>query len=77
MASVVAVTSSAPSCSASSLATVLRYLDMPARERARQRAVLIDGLVRFTIGGLLALVNPAARPVEAGDASRTKGTRRS
>ena len=62
---------------ATTLATVLRYLDMTVRERARQRTVLIDGLVRFTIGGLLALVNPAARPVEAGDASRTKGTRRS
>lgn len=69
---------------ATTLATVLRYLDLPARERARQREPLVDGLVRFTIGGLLALVAPAAqrRTVEdapAGEraASRTKGTRRS
>jgi AcrR family transcriptional regulator len=73
---------------ATTLATVLRYLDLPARERARQRAPLVDGLVRFTIGGLLALVSPAAqrRTVEdapagapAGEraASRTKGMRRS
>lgn len=62
---------------ATTLATVLRYLDMPVRERARRRAPLIDGLVRFTIGGLLALVNPAAQPVDASAASSTKGTRRS
>lgn len=61
---------------ATTLATVLRYLDMSARERARQRAPLIDGLVRFTIGGLLALVNPAAQPDASPDAARPKGTHR-
>jgi AcrR family transcriptional regulator len=62
---------------ATTLATVLRYLDLSARERARQRAALIDGLVRFTIGGLLALVNPAAQPSQPHPVARiTKGTRR-
>jgi AcrR family transcriptional regulator len=62
---------------ATTLATVLRYLDLSARERARQRAALIDGLVRFTIGGLLALVNPAAQPSDPRAAVRiAKGTRR-
>ncbi|MEW6273276.1 MAG: TetR/AcrR family transcriptional regulator [Thermodesulfobacteriota bacterium] len=40
---------------ATTLGTVLNYLDRPPREREKQRARLIDGLVRFTIGGLVAL----------------------
>jgi AcrR family transcriptional regulator len=62
---------------ATTLASVLRYLDLPPRERARQRAPLIDGLVRFTIGGLLALVGPSPQPVDSPAAAATKGTRRS
>jgi AcrR family transcriptional regulator len=62
---------------ATTLASVLRYLDLPQRERVHQRAPLIDGLVRFTIGGLLALVSPSAPPSDPSTASATKGTRRS
>lgn len=47
--------------SATTLGTVLGYLDRPAREREKHRARLIDGLVRFTIGGLLALGTPVPR----------------
>jgi AcrR family transcriptional regulator len=62
---------------ATTLASVLRYLDLPPRERAQQRAPLIDGLVRFTIGGLLALVSPSAQPADPRAASAAKGARRS
>ncbi len=49
--------------SATTLGTVLGYLDRLPREREKQRARLIDGLVRFTIGGLLALgTAPQHRP---------------
>ncbi len=47
---------------ATTLGTVLNYLDLPDAERARQRAPLIDGLIRFTIGGLLALTAPMPLP---------------
>jgi len=53
---------------ATALGTVLNYLDLPEAERARQRDSLIDGLVRFTIGGLLALTTQTPLP---------KGSRRS
>ncbi len=59
--------------SATTLGTVLRYLDLPEGERARQRDALIDGLVRFTIGGLLALTTPSPRPAAAGRTVRKKG----
>lgn len=47
---------------ATTLGTVLNYLDLPEAERARQRGPLIDGLIRFTIGGLLALTTPMPLP---------------
>ena len=59
--------------SATTLGTVLRYLDLPEAERARQRTELIDGLVRFTIGGLLALTTPMPLPAARGGASRRRG----
>jgi AcrR family transcriptional regulator len=58
--------------SATTLGTVLRYLDLPEAERARQRTGLIEGLVRFTIGGLLALTSPTP-PSARGHASSKKG----
>jgi len=48
--------------SATTLGTVLEYLDRPPREREKARARLVDGLVRFTIGGLLALTTPMPLP---------------
>ena len=48
--------------SALTIGMILRYLDLPAAERARQRARLIDGLVQFTLGGVAAVVaNPPPR----------------
>lgn len=40
------------------MGTVLTYLDLDPPERLRRRAALIDGLVRFTIGGVMAIVTP-------------------
>jgi AcrR family transcriptional regulator len=49
--------------SAMTLGAVLAYLDVPAGERSAARTRLLDGLVRFTIGGLPALAAQApARP---------------
>jgi AcrR family transcriptional regulator len=59
--------------SATTLGTVLNYLDLPEHERARRRAPLIDGLVRFTIGGLVALTTPM--PLPGGRTSSKKGAR--
>ncbi|HZR80214.1 MAG TPA: TetR/AcrR family transcriptional regulator [Candidatus Binatia bacterium] len=46
------------------LGAALAVLDVPARERPAARARLVDGLVRFTIGGLPALAQqkPASSP---------------
>jgi len=59
--------------SATTLGTVLNYLDLPDSERARQRERLIDGLVRFTIGGLIALTTPMPLAPGRRSASRKKG----
>ena len=59
--------------SATTLGTVLNYLDLPEHERARRRTPLIDGLVRFTIGGLVALTTPM--PLPRGRTSSKKGAR--
>jgi hypothetical protein len=61
--------------SATTLGTVLNHLDLPEHERARQRGPLIDGLVRFTIGGLLALTTPMPLPQGRSGASSKKGVR--
>lgn len=55
--------------SAMTLGTVLRWLDHPPDERARLRDELLDGLARFTLSGVTALV-AAPRPV-ASVATRT------
>lgn len=60
--------------SATTLGTVLRYLDLPDGERSRQREGLIEGLVRFTIGGLLALTTPMPLPPRKRAAAK-KGVR--
>jgi AcrR family transcriptional regulator len=61
---------------ATTLGTVLNYLDLAESERARQRGPLIDGLVRFTIGGLIALTTPTPLPPQGrGKTSSTKGAR--
>lgn len=52
--------------------TILTYLELSEAERARQRPVLIDGLVRFTIGGLVALTTPIPPPSKRRSAPRTK-----
>jgi len=53
--------------SAMTMGAVLSYLDVPARERPAARARLIEGLVRFTIGGLpaLAALEPPLAPASA------------
>jgi AcrR family transcriptional regulator len=50
--------------SAMTMGAVLSYLDVPLRERPGARARIVEGLVRFTIGGLPALVaqQPPAPP---------------
>jgi AcrR family transcriptional regulator len=48
--------------SALTAGTVLAYLDYPPAERHRHRDRLIDGLVRFVLGGVPALVAGAGRP---------------
>jgi AcrR family transcriptional regulator len=47
--------------SALTTGTVLRYLELPAAERRRQRERLIEALVQFTVGGAPAVV-AAGRP---------------
>lgn len=60
--------------SATTLGTVLNYLDRPPREREKERARLIDGLVLFTIGGLVALTTPMPLPQRrTAGVARTKG----
>jgi len=61
--------------SATTLGSVLNHLDLPEHERTRQRGPLIDGLVRFTIGGLLALTTPLPLPQGRSGASSKKGVR--
>jgi AcrR family transcriptional regulator len=58
--------------SATTLGTVLSYLDLPASERVRRRRPLIDGLVRFTIGGLIALTTPMPLPASGRRAAPRK-----
>jgi len=58
--------------STTTLGTVLNYLDRPPREREKERARLIDGLVRFTIGGLVALTTPMPLPQQQRTAARRK-----
>jgi AcrR family transcriptional regulator len=58
--------------SATTLGTILNYLDRPPREREKERARLIDGLVRFTIGGLLALTTPMPLPRRRSAARRDR-----
>jgi len=54
--------------SALTLGTVLTYLDQPRRTRSRTRTRFIDGLVRFTIGGVPALAS--AHPRFPGNGAR-------
>jgi AcrR family transcriptional regulator len=58
---------------ATTIGTVLNYLDLPEPERAHRRGPLIDGLVRFTIGGLVALTTVAPPVSERRAPSRKKG----
>jgi len=51
---------SAELISALTTGTVLRYLELPPGDRAKQRARLIAGLVHFTLGGVHALTNAAS-----------------
>lgn len=49
------------------LGTLVAYLELPAAERRPRRERLIDGLVRFTVGGLTGLLAsppPASPPTE-------------
>lgn len=60
--------------SAMTMGAVLSFLDAPARERAAARERLIDGLVRFTIGGLPALVAQRTTPrLAAPRRNKTRG----
>jgi AcrR family transcriptional regulator len=61
--------------SATTLGSILNYLDLDESERARRRAPLIDGLVRFTIGGLLALTTPMPLP-KSGRRAAARKTRK-
>ena len=59
--------------SAMTVGTIVAYLDRSPSERAALRDRLIDGLVRFTMGGLPALVAeaaPSAEPARPTDATR-------
>jgi AcrR family transcriptional regulator len=56
--------------SALTAGTILTYLDHPAEERARRRNRLLDGLVRFTLGGVPALVAGARTPAAVRLAAR-------
>jgi AcrR family transcriptional regulator len=51
--------------SAMTMGAVLSHLDMAVRERTATRIRLVEGLVRFTIGGLPALVAQQASPLPA------------
>jgi AcrR family transcriptional regulator len=68
-----ALTLAAELITATTLGTILNYLDLPEHERATRRGPLIDGLVRFTIGGLIALTTPMPLPHGRGDAPGRKG----
>jgi AcrR family transcriptional regulator len=54
--------------SAMTLGTILDYLDYPQEERPAMRERLIEGLVRFSLGGMIALV-------AAGGAAETRNDR--
>jgi AcrR family transcriptional regulator len=53
--------------------TILSYLELPPAARRARRAGLIEGLARFTLGGLGGLLAGAATPPPARRRNRTKG----
>jgi AcrR family transcriptional regulator len=55
--------------SALTVGTVLRYLELPVRERPTQRERLIEGLVQFTLGGVPQLMAGRCGPPSGGTAA--------